>query len=109
MSYKDVKFEDGTTFLVTGGAGFIGSNLCEALLKKGCKVRCLDDFSTGKEESIEEFRSDPNFEFIKGDVKDYKACLEACEGVDYVLHEAAWGSVPRSIEMPLFYCANNIT
>lgn len=109
MGYKDVKFEKGTTFLVTGGAGFIGSNLCEALLKKGCKVRCLDDLSTGKEENIEEFKSDSNFEFIKGDVKDIDTCMQACEGVDYVLHEAAWGSVPRSIEMPLFYCANNIT
>ena len=109
MGYKDVKFEKGTTFLVTGGAGFIGSNLCEALLKKGCKVRCLDDLSTGKEENIEEFKSDPNFEFIKGDVKDNNTCFDACEGVDYILHEAAWGSVPRSIEMPLFYCANNIT
>lgn len=109
MGYKDVKFEEGTSFLVTGGAGFIGSNLCEVLLKKGCKVRCLDDLSTGKEENIEEFKSDSNFQFIKGDVKDFNTCMDACENVDYILHEAAWGSVPRSIEMPLFYCANNIT
>ncbi len=109
MGYKDIKFEDGTIFLVTGGAGFIGSNLCEALLKKGCKVRCLDDLSTGKEENIEELKSNPDFQFIKGDVKDLDTCMDVCEDVDYVLHEAAWGSVPRSIEMPLFYCANNIT
>lgn len=109
MGYENVRFEDGTKFLVTGGAGFIGSNLCEALLKKGCFVRCLDDLSTGKKENMDEFIRDKEFEFIQGDVKDYNTCLKACEGVDYVLHEAAWGSVPRSIEMPLFYCANNIT
>ena len=109
MGYENVRFEDGTKFLVTGGAGFIGSNLCEALLKKGCFVRCLDDLSTGKKENMDEFIGDKEFEFIQGDVKDYNTCLKACEGVDYVLHEAAWGSVPRSIEMPLFYCANNIT
>ena len=109
MGYENVKFQEGTRFLVTGGAGFIGSNLCEALLKKGCFVRCLDDLSTGKKENMNEFIGDKEFEFIQGDVKDYNTCLKACEGVDYVLHEAAWGSVPRSIEMPLFYCANNIT
>ncbi len=109
MGYENVRFEDGTKFLVTGGAGFIGSNLCEALLKKGCFVRCLDDLSTGKKENMDEFIGDKEFEFIQGDVKDYNTCLKACEGVDYVLHEAAWGSVPRSIEMPLFYEANNIT
>ncbi len=109
MGYKNVNFEEGTVFLVTGGAGFIGSNLCEALLDKGCRVRCLDDLSTGKRENIEGFLKLDNFKFIKGDIKDQDTCNKACEGVDYVLHEAAWGSVPRSIEMPLFYCANNIT
>lgn len=109
MGYENVRFDEGVQFLVTGGAGFIGSNLCEALLKKGCRVRCLDDLSTGKEENIKEFQSNPNFLFIKGDVKDLNVCMDACKGVDYVLHEAAWGSVPRSIKMPLFYCANNIT
>lgn len=109
MGYKNVNFEEGTVFLVTGGAGFIGSNLCEALLDKGCRVRCLDDLSTGKQENIEGFLQNKNFEFIKGDIKNPDTCSRACEGVDYVLHEAAWGSVPRSIEMPLFYCANNIT
>ena len=95
-------------FLVTGGAGFIGSNLCEAILKLGYIVRCLDDLSTGKKENVDMFIEHPNYSFIKGDIKDLDICMEACEGVDYVLNQAAWGSVPRSIEMPLFYCANNI-
>ena len=95
-------------FLVTGGAGFIGSNLCEALLNLGYRVRCLDDLSTGKRANVDLFSSNPNYTFIKGDVKDLDTCMSACKDVDYVLHQAAWGSVPRSIEMPLFYCANNI-
>ncbi len=109
MGYQDVKFPDGSLFLVTGGAGFIGSNLCEAILDLGYKVRCLDDLSTGKEENAALFADHSDYTFIKGDVKDFDTCMKACEGVDFVLHEAAWGSVPRSIEMPLFYCANNIT
>ena len=109
MGYSDVSFPENAVFLVTGGAGFIGSNLCAALLRMGCTVRCLDDLSTGKRENVTQFSDDPRYTFIEGDVKDPDVCLAACEGVDYVLHEAAWGSVPRSIEMPLFYCANNIT
>ncbi len=109
MNYESVKFQENSLFLVTGGAGFIGSNLCEAILNLGYKVRCLDDLSTGKIENMEPFIENLHFEFMKGDVKNFETCLEACEGVDFVLHEAAWGSVPRSIEMPLFYCANNIT
>lgn len=108
MGYENVKFSKESVFLVTGGAGFIGSNLCEAILKKGNKVRCLDDFSTGKQENVDLFLDNPNYTFIKGDIKDLDVCMKACEGADYVLHQAAWGSVPRSIEMPLFYCANNI-
>ena len=108
MGYQNIQFPENTTFLVTGAAGFIGSNLCEALLKKGCKVKALDDLSTGKQENIDLFLDNPNYTFIKGDIKDLDVCLKACEGVDYVLHQAAWGSVPRSLEMPLFYNKNNI-
>lgn len=109
MGYSDIKFHNNDVFLVTGGAGFIGSNLCEAILNLGYKVRCLDDLSTGKEENVDLFIGNPNYTFIKGDIKNLDTCMEACDGVDYVLNQAAWGSVPRSIEMPLFYCANNIT
>ena len=108
MGYRELEFPKETTFLVTGAAGFIGSNLCEAILEKGCKVKALDDLSTGKQQNVDLFVNDPNYTFIKGDVKDLDTCVAACEGVDYVLHQAAWGSVPRSIEMPLFYCRNNI-
>lgn len=109
MGYENIRFPENSLFLVTGGAGFIGSNLCEAILKLGYRVRCLDDLSTGKQVNVDLFMSNPNYTFIRGDIKDPETCLRACEGVDYVLNEAAWGSVPRSIEMPLFYCANNIT
>ena len=108
MGYQEIQFPENTTFLVTGAAGFIGSNLCEALLNKGCKVKALDDLSTGKQENIDLFLDNPNYTFIKGDIKDLEVCLKVCEGVDYVLHQAAWGSVPRSLEMPLFYNKNNI-
>lgn len=108
MGYENIKFPDGSLFLVTGAAGFIGSNLCEAILRLGYKVRGLDDLSTGKQKNVDMFMDNDNYEFIKGDIKDFDTCMKACEGVDYVLNEAAWGSVPRSIEMPLFYCANNI-
>jgi UDP-N-acetylglucosamine 4-epimerase len=87
--------------LVTGGAGFIGSNLCEALLKKDYNIVCLDNFSTGKRENIEPFLSNPNFKLIEGDIRKLDDCRKAVEGVDYVLHEAALGSVPRSIKDPI--------
>ena len=108
MGYQDVKFPKNSIFLVTGGAGFIGSNLCEAILGLGYNVRCLDDLSTGKQKNVDMFVGNQRYRFIKGDIKNLDVAMKACEGVDFVLHQAAWGSVPRSIEMPLFYCANNI-
>lgn len=108
MGYRDLKFPEGSLFLVTGGAGFIGSNLCEAILKLGYRARCLDDLSTGKRANVDMFIDNPNYEFIEGDIKDLETCMKACESVDYVMSEAAWGSVPRSLEMPIFYCRNNI-
>ncbi|MCS0654824.1 SDR family oxidoreductase [Cytobacillus firmus] len=108
MGYENIKFPEGSTFLVTGSAGFIGSNLVEAILKLGYKVRGLDNLSTGKKENVEEFLDNPNYEFIEGDIRDFETCMKACEGIVYVLNQAAWGSVPRSIEMPLFYEEVNI-
>lgn len=109
MYHKEIRFPENSLFLVTGAAGFIGSNLCEAILNMGYKVRALDDLSTGKQANVDMFLDHPNYTFIKGDIKDFDTCMKACEGVDYVLNQAAWGSIPRSLEMPLFYCANNIT
>ncbi|MEQ8235741.1 MAG: SDR family oxidoreductase [Syntrophomonadaceae bacterium] len=103
MGYKHLSFTPGTLFLVTGGAGFIGSNLCEAILDMGYTVRCLDDFSTGKRENLATFQDNPRLTLIEGDIRNLDTCLEACTGADFVLHQAAWGSVPRSIEMPLMY------
>lgn len=87
--------------LVTGGAGFIGSNLCERLVKEKYDVVCLDNFITGKRENIKDLLNEENFRLIEGDIRDYETCLKATSGVDMVLHEAALGSVPRSIENPL--------
>lgn len=87
--------------LITGGAGFIGSNLCEALLKKDNKVICLDNFATGKRENIEVFLEDPNFVLIEGDIRNLDDCVKATKNVDYVLHQAALGSITRSINDPI--------
>ena len=87
--------------LVTGGAGFIGSNLCEALLGLGAEVVCLDNFATGHRHNIEEFLTNKRFFLIDGDIRNLETCQRACEGVDFVLHEAALGSVPRSINDPI--------
>jgi UDP-N-acetylglucosamine 4-epimerase len=93
-------------FLVTGAAGFIGSNLAEALVSRGQRVRALDNFLTGKRENLDSL---DGVEFIEGDVRDPVTCRMACEGVDYVLHEAALGSVPRSIEEPGLSNECNVT
>lgn len=108
MGYDHLTFAGDAIFLVTGGAGFIGSNLCESLLAMGCQVRCLDDLSNGKQANVDLFLDHPAYTFIKGDIRDLDTCLQACAGVDFVLHQAAWGSVPRSIERPLLYEAINI-
>ncbi|KAA2217457.1 SDR family oxidoreductase [Maribacter flavus] len=87
--------------LVTGGAGFIGSNLCDALLENGNQVTCLDNFATGKRENIAPFMEHPKFNLIEGDIRNLADCQKACNGVDYILHQAALGSVPRSINDPI--------
>lgn len=108
MGYKNLKFNKDSIFLVTGGAGFIGSNLCEAILNMGYSVTCLDNLSTGKYDNIKEFEGNSRFHFIEGDITNFETCLTASLGVDYILHQAAWGSVPRSIEMPQYYEEVNI-
>ncbi|MDY3520346.1 SDR family oxidoreductase [Riemerella anatipestifer] len=87
--------------LITGGAGFIGSNLTEHFLSKNYQVRVLDNFSTGHKHNIKDFLENENFELLEGDIRDLEVCRKACEGVDYILHQAALGSVPRSIEDPV--------
>ncbi len=87
--------------LVTGGAGFIGSNIADRLLEQNNKVVCLDNFSTGKRENVEANLSNSNYTLIEGDIRDLETCRKACEGIDIVLHEAALGSVPRSINDPI--------
>ncbi|WP_316632821.1 SDR family oxidoreductase [uncultured Flavobacterium sp.] len=89
------------TILITGGAGFIGSNLCEYFLGIGHKVICLDNFSTGHRHNLKDFIRNPNFKLIEGDIRNIAHCVLAVEGVDYVLHQAALGSVPRSINDPI--------
>nr|WP_294936566.1 SDR family oxidoreductase [uncultured Flavobacterium sp.] len=93
--------ETDFTILITGGAGFIGSNLCEHFLEKKYKVICLDNFSTGFRHNIVHLFSNPDFSLIEGDIRDYATCQKALDGVDYVLHQAALGSVPRSIQDPI--------
>lgn len=87
--------------LVTGGAGFIGSNICEELLKNECNVVCLDNFSTGKKENLKDFMSNPKFKLIEGDIRNYEDCVLAVKDIEIVLHQAALGSVPRSIKDPI--------
>ncbi|QIK70029.1 SDR family oxidoreductase [Erysipelothrix sp. HDW6C] len=108
MHYTELEFDKNDIFVITGGAGFIGSNLTEVLLNMGHKVRCLDNFSTGPRSNVEPFLNHANYTLIEGDITNLADCMKACEGATYVLHQAAWGSVPRSIEMPLFYEEVNI-
>ncbi len=108
MGYEQLVFPKDSVFLITGGAGFIGSNIVEALLKMGYEVRCLDNLSTGHIENIQPFMDNPKFTFLENDIRDLEACKRATDGVSFVCHEAAWGSVPRSIEMPLLYEEINI-
>jgi len=87
--------------LITGAAGFIGANLCEFMLEKGYTVTGLDNFATGHDHNLDEFKNHPNFSFFDGDIRDFDTCFKATDGVDYILHQAALGSVPRSILDPI--------
>ena len=97
---KNITLDNDCPILVTGGAGFIGSSLVECLLANGFKVRCFDNFSTGFRSNIEPFFSNPDFELMEADLRDIDACCRAVKGVKYIFHEAALGSVPRSIADP---------
>ena len=95
--------------LVTGGAGFIGSNLCQRLLDDGYRVVCLDNLSTGFKKNIEAFLTNERFQFVQGDIRDFHTCLSAVDGCGFVFHQAALGSVPRSINDPIATNSVNIT
>lgn len=101
MKYGEIDIEKGSKFLVTGGAGFIGSNIVEALLEEGFKTRVLDNFSTGSRANIQDFLGNSLFEIMEGDIRDAGMCRRACEGMDYILHQGALGSVPRSVSDPV--------
>ncbi|HIL65519.1 MAG TPA: SDR family NAD(P)-dependent oxidoreductase, partial [Candidatus Poseidoniales archaeon] len=98
----------GTTVLITGGAGFIGSNLCDAVVEMGYNVRCMDNLISGKKENIEHLIGHPNFKFLETDLRDYESCVEAVSGVEIILHQAALGSVPRSVDDPITTNSINI-
>lgn len=101
MELKEIKDLRDKTILITGSAGFIGSNLCEYLCDRNVKVVGLDNFATGHKDNLSMLRDKDNFIFIEGDIRDLETCQKACHGVDFVLHQAALGSVPRSIEDPI--------
>ncbi len=109
MNTNDLNLDKNYHILVTGGAGFIGSNICKTLLNNGNKVRVLDNLATGKKENISPIIDHDNFEFIEGDIRDLNTCEVACKGIDYVLHQAALGSVPRSIADPITSNAVNVS
>ena len=100
---------NNVTILVTGGAGFIGANLCEVLIEKGSKVICLDNFSTGNKENLLQLSNETNFTIMQGDIRKLDDCIKATKGVDYVLHQAALGSVPRSLKNPIITNDVNIS
>ncbi len=101
MHLEEFKKLENKNILVTGGAGFIGSNLCQTLLEIGAKVTCLDNFATGHRHNIEPFLKNDNFTLIEGDIRDIDTCHKACANQDFILHQAALGSVPRSIADPI--------
>lgn len=109
MTQQQLKILEGKKVLVTGGAGFIGSNLCETLLENNISIVCLDNFSTGKRFNIQSFIPNKNFKLIEGDIRQLADCQKACIGVDYVLHHAALGSVPKSIKDPITTNSVNIS
>jgi len=101
MNLSALELDSRLRILVTGGAGFIGSNLCESLIENGNTVVCLDNFATGKKQNIAKLLSNKKFNLIEGDIRNLEDCEKACANVDYVLHQAALGSVPRSINDPI--------
>lgn len=109
MDVKALNLNPDFRILVTGGAGFIGSNICETLIANGNRVVCLDNFATGKKENITHLEEHPNFTFIEGDIRSLEDCQNACQNIDYVLHQAALGSVPRSINDPITSNAVNVS
>ncbi|WP_435315421.1 SDR family oxidoreductase [Cellulophaga fucicola] len=109
MDITTLQLDSNLHILVTGGAGFIGSNLIEALLKNGNKVTCLDNFATGHKKNIEQHFNNPKFTLIEGDIRNLEDCKKATTGVDYILHQAALGSVPRSINDPITSNAVNVS
>ena len=108
---RNTNFDDlkNKSVLVTGGCGFIGSHLIEALLHQGANVKCLDNLSTGKFENIKELSTHTSFEFIEGDIRDFDTCAKAMQNCDLVSHQAALGSVPRSLKTPLNTHSVNVT
>ncbi|MEP0212351.1 MAG: SDR family oxidoreductase [Cellulophaga sp.] len=109
MNIEKLNLNPNHHILVTGGAGFIGSNICESLLKNGNKVTCLDNFATGKEENINHLLDHTNFTLLRGDIRNLEDCHTACKNVDYIMHQAALGSVPRSINDPITSNAVNVS
>jgi UDP-N-acetylglucosamine 4-epimerase len=109
LDFKEFNKLSGANILITGDAGFLGSNLCEALLSLNAKVVCLDNFLTGHKNNVEPFLDHPNFVLIEGDIKNLDTCQKYCKNIDFVLHQAAIGSMPRSINDPITTHDVNVT